>query len=84
MRMYLLLKQRAAAFRADPQVQAALEASRVNELAVPTVSDDESYADLLADRGAFEDFDVELAGERGFHFVALQQMAIEHLLGARG
>ena len=84
MRTYLLLKERAAAFRADPQAQAALAASRVGELAVPTLADGESYLDLLADRGAFEDFDADAAGERGFGFVALQQIAIEHLLGARG
>jgi xylose isomerase len=84
MRMYLLLKQRAAAFRADPDVQAALTASRAGELAVPTLAPGESYADLLEDRGAYEDFDVDAAAERGFGFVALQQIAIEHLLGARG
>jgi xylose isomerase len=84
MRMYLLLKQRAAAFRADPEVQAALLASRAGELAVPTLAAGESYADLLEDRGAYEDFDVDAAAERGFGFVALQQIAIEHLLGARG
>jgi xylose isomerase len=83
MRTYLLLKERAAAFRADPEAQAALAASRVTELAVPTLADGESYLDLLADRRAFEDFDADAAGERGFHFVALQQIAIEHLLGAR-
>jgi xylose isomerase len=83
MRTYLLLKERAAAFRADPEAQAALAASRVDELSVPTLADGESYADLLADRTAFEDFDADAAGERGFHFVALQQIAIEHLLGAR-
>ncbi|MDT5025916.1 MAG: xylose isomerase [Micromonosporaceae bacterium] len=83
MRTYLLLKERAAAFRADPEAQAALTASRVAELSVPTLADGESYADLLADRSAFEDFDADAAGERGFHFVALQQIAIEHLLGAR-
>ena len=33
MRTYLLLKARAAAFRADPEVQAALSAARVDELA---------------------------------------------------
>jgi xylose isomerase len=83
MRTYLLLKERAQAFRADPEVRAALEASRVGELSVPTLSDGESYADLLADRGAFEDFDADTHGERGYAFVALNQLAIEHLLGAR-
>ena len=50
MRTYLLLKERAEAFRADPEVQEALAAAKVAELAVPTLGDGESYADLLADR----------------------------------
>jgi xylose isomerase len=84
MRTYLLLKERAAAFRADPAVQAALAASRVPELSVPTLSPGESYADLLADRGAFEDFDVEAVAAPGYQFVTLDQLALEHLVGARG
>ena len=35
MQTYLLLKERAAAFRADPAVQEALRASQVGELATP-------------------------------------------------
>jgi xylose isomerase len=38
---------------------------------------------LLADRSAFEDFDADKSGERGYGFVRLNQLAIEHLLGAR-
>ena len=83
MRTYLLLKQRAEAFRADPEVQAALANSGVGELATPTLAPAESYGDLLADASAFEDFDVQAAGERGYGFVALNQLALEHLLGAR-
>ncbi|GAA4580416.1 xylose isomerase [Micromonospora coerulea] len=83
MRTYLLLKERAAAFRADPEVAEALTASRVAELATPTLTAGESYADLLADRAAFEEFDPDAAGARGFGFVRLNQLAVEHLLGAR-
>ena len=83
MRTYLLLRQRAAAFRADPAVQEAMAAARVPELATPTLAEGESWTDLLADRGSFEDFDVESAGRRGMHYAALDQLAIEHLLGAR-
>jgi xylose isomerase len=83
MRTYLLLKQRAAAFRADPEVQAAMAAARVPELAVPTTGDGETWQDLVADRSAFEDFDPEAAGRRGMHYAALDQLAVEHLLGAR-
>jgi xylose isomerase len=81
---YLMLKERAAAFRADPEVQAALAASRVPELSTPTLADGETYDDLLADRSAFEDFDPSPYFDgKGFGFVRLQQLATEHLLGAR-
>ena len=83
MRTYLLLKERAAAFRADPEVQQALEASRVPELSIPTLTDGETYADLLADRSAFEDFDADKAGEPGYSYAQLDQLAVEHVLGAR-
>ena len=43
MRTYLLLKERAAAFRADPEVAAAMAASRIPELAVPTLAAGETY-----------------------------------------
>jgi xylose isomerase len=83
MRTYLLLKERAAAFRADPEVQEALAASKVSELSTPTLSPGETYTDLLADRSAFEELDVDAVAARGFGFVHLNQLAVEHLLGAR-
>ena len=83
MRTYLLLKERAAAFRADPEVAEALAAAGVAELATPTLEPGETVADLLADRSAFEDFDADKAAERGYGFVRLAQLALEHLLGAR-
>ena len=83
MRMYLLLKERAAAFRSDPEVIEALAACRVNELSEPTLAPNENHADLLADRSAFEDFDADAAGGPGYGFVRLNQLAIEHLIGAR-
>ncbi len=84
MRTYLLLKERAQAFRADPEVQEALEASRVTQLSVPTLGAGESYDDLLADRASYEDFDPSAYfGGKGFGFVRLQQLALEHLIGAR-
>jgi xylose isomerase len=81
---YLMLKERAAAFRADPEVQAALTASGVLELQTPTLAKGETYDDLLADRASFEDFDpTPYYNGKGFGFVRLQQLATEHLLGAR-
>ena len=84
MRMYLLLKERAAAFHADPEVQEALAASRVAEVKTPTLNPGETYADLLADRSSYEDFDTEsYFNGKGFGFVRLNQLAVEHLMGAR-
>ncbi|AWR22126.1 xylose isomerase [Aurantimicrobium photophilum] len=84
MRMYLLLKERAAAFRADPEVKAALEASRVAEIHTSTLAPGETYTDLLADNASYENFDADSYFDgRGFGFVKLNQLAIEHLMGAR-
>jgi xylose isomerase len=81
MRNYLLLAERSRAFRADPEVVAALAAARLPELALPTAED--GLAGLLADRAAFEEFDVDAAAARGMAFETLDQLALEHLLGAR-
>ncbi|MFH7594158.1 xylose isomerase [Streptomyces racemochromogenes] len=81
MRNYLLLAERARAFRSDPEVRAALAASRLPDLALPTSED--GLAGLLADRAAFEEFDPDAAAGRGMAFEQLDQLALEHLLGAR-
>ncbi|MFP5360795.1 MAG: xylose isomerase [Actinomycetes bacterium] len=84
MRMYLLLKERAAAFRADPEVQEAIAATRQLELAQTTLNEGETVADLLADTSAYEQFDADAYFDgKGFGFVRLQQLAAEHLMGAR-
>ena len=83
--MYLILKERAAKFNADPEVQAAFAAARVNEINAPTLNPGESYEDLIADTSAFETFDADSYFDgRGFGFVKLNQLAMEHLMGARG
>jgi xylose isomerase len=78
MRNYLILKERAAAFRADPEVRTALEAARVPELATPTLAAGESLDQLLAG-----DLDIDAAAERGAGFERLDQLAMDHLLGVR-
>jgi xylose isomerase len=82
MRMYLLLKERAQEFRADPAVQEQLRAAKVLDLETPTLSPGESYTDLMNDRSAFEDFDADAAGAPGYGFVKLHQLAIDHLVRA--
>jgi xylose isomerase len=79
MRTYLLLKERVIAFRADPRVKDAMEFSGLNSLAQPTLSPDETYKDLPP----FSSFDVEKLAERGFGYVQLSQLALEHLLMAK-
>ncbi|HEY9367383.1 xylose isomerase [Streptomyces sp.] len=81
MRNYLILRARAAAFRADPEVRAALQAARLDELARPTAED--GLTALLADRTAYEDFDAAAAAARGMAFERLDQLALEFLLGVR-
>jgi len=75
---YLLLRDRVRAFRADPEVHEALEAAKVGELAVPTLGDGESLADVRA-----EPHDADALAPRGLAFERLDQLAMEHLLGAR-
>ena len=82
MRTYLLLKERAQAFRADPEVREAMAEAGVGDLALATVGT-EGHAGLLADRTAYEEYDVDAAAQRGYGFVRLDQLMIEHLLGAR-
>jgi len=82
--MYLLLKERALAFRADPEVQEAMAASGVFELGEPTLSEGETVADLIASGPEdFADLDVTELGAKGYGHIRLHQLAIEHLLNAR-
>ncbi|MGV8846482.1 MAG: xylose isomerase, partial [Tessaracoccus sp.] len=83
MSTYLLLKERALAFRADSDVQSALEEAGVTSMAEPTLAVGESAADLVVN-DAVANLDVAALGERNYGFVRLHQLAVEHLMGARG
>jgi xylose isomerase len=76
MRTYIILQERARAFRADPRTAAALEKSGVNERLQPTVAKGEGWKEI-----AGESFDVEAAGKRGYHYEELDQLALEYLIG---
>ena len=78
MRMYLILKERAKAFRNDPRVIGAMKNSNIPGLEEPTLSAGESWRDLAKDS-----FDVEAAGKRGYNYEALDQLAMEHLMGVK-
>jgi xylose isomerase len=76
MRMYLILKERAAAFRKDPRVIQAMKNSNIPGLTESTMNSGESWRDLAKDN-----FDVDAAGKRGYNYEALDQLAMEHLMG---
>lgn len=76
MRMYLLLKERAKAFREDPRVIEAIKNTNSSELAIPTLTSNENWRDLEADN-----FDPEVAGKRSYHYEILDQLALEHIMG---
>ena len=79
MRNYLILREKVKAFRADPEVQAALEAARLPELSQPTLGDGEGWQQLL-------DWplpDPEQLASIGAATEHLDQLALEHLYGVR-
>ncbi len=78
MATYIGLAEKAKAFRADERVQEAMRYAGVYDLAEPTLDADES---LESFRTGEDGFDPDKAGERDYGFVALQQLAIEHLIG---
>ncbi|MFZ0921324.1 MAG: xylose isomerase [Candidatus Dormiibacterota bacterium] len=78
MRNYLLLRSRTHAFRSDPEVQAALVAARLDELAQTTLAPGETLDTLRS-----QTFDAEAAAVRGMAFEQLDQLALEYLYGIR-
>ena len=85
MRMYLLLKQRGRGVPRRPRgARGDRRRPRSPSCASPPWQPGETYADLLADRTAYEQFDAgAYFGGKGFGFVGSNQLAIEHLMGAR-
>src|SRR5271170_1653518 len=80
MRNWLILREKVRAFRADPEVIAALRESRVAELTEPTVTEGETWQDIAAAAAAV---DPEALGERGMAYERLDQLALDHLYGVR-
>jgi xylose isomerase len=78
MRNYLILREKVRAFRADPEVTAALAATGAPQLAVPTLADGESWRDLKD-----LSIDADALGARGMAYERLDQLALEHLYGVR-
>ena len=78
METYLMLADKARAFRADPEVDKLLKDNAVDQLALPTLGEGESVAEFRAN---VEDFDADAAGAREYRFVELYQAALRHLIG---
>jgi xylose isomerase len=78
MRNYLILREKARAFRADPEVIAALADSGVAELTVPTLAEGETWRDVRDTA-----IDADALGRRGLAYERLDQLALEHLYGIR-
>jgi xylose isomerase len=75
---YLLLADKARAFRADQAVQDAMAYAGVYDLAQSTLDEGESLDAFLA---SDDGFDPEKAAERDYGFVRLNQLALRHLIG---
>lgn len=80
MRNYLLLKKRAEAFHSDPEVKQAMDDAGWSALATPTMAPGETIEQLRSSDHVDPD---TYFNAKGFGFVRLQQLAIEHLMGAR-
>lgn len=83
MRNYLIFKERSRAFHHDPEVQEALAQSGWPSLALSTLDKGETVAGLLQGPSALGVDPSEYFNGRGSGYVRLQQLATEHLLGAR-
>jgi xylose isomerase len=79
MRTYLILKERAKAYRSDTRVIEAMKVANIPGLLEPTLAAGETWKDLAKP----EAFDVEKAGERGYGYELLDQLALEHLMGVK-
>ncbi len=81
MRTYLILRDKAARFRTDPDIQAALATAMADELSTPTSPGGLGAEALDALRRGTAD--VELLAERGYGHERLDQLVTELLLGVR-
>jgi xylose isomerase len=80
---YLILRDKVTAFRADPEVQAALVEAELPELARPTLDAGEGWRELL-DWQLPDAAGIEALATREVAMEKLDQLALEHLYGVRG
>ncbi len=82
MRTYLILKEKAQAFREDPEVQALLaEYYREDPKALALLG---PYSREKAEALKRTEFPLEAKRHRGYALERLDQLAVEYLLGVRG
>jgi xylose isomerase len=81
MRTYLILREKARQFAADPEIAAALKEASATELAEPTVG---RYSPEAAAALASAPGDPNVLAGRGYRNERLDQLVMELLMGARG
>ena len=77
METYDMLAAKAAAYRADSEVQAAFEHAGIFELGQSTLAEGETFDSFLAEA----DPDVDALAEKDYGLVRLHQLALKHLIG---
>ena len=82
-RMYNLLKERAQKFENDPEVKALRLRAKVDQVAISTLASGETAASLVKDSATSGFAPDEYFNNKGAGFVQLNQIALEHLMGAR-
>ena len=81
MRSYLILKEKAARFNADPEIQALLAEINAQDPEASALSGD--YSRDKADALKARSFDREALGARGLKYERLDQLVLDLLTGAR-
>jgi xylose isomerase len=81
MRSYLILKEKAARFNADPEIQALLAEINAEDPAMAAF--DGKYSHEKANTLKAYTFDVPALATRGMHYERLDQLTVDLLLGIR-
>jgi len=81
MRSYLILKEKAARFNADPEIQALLAEINAEDPAMTAF--DGKYNRAKAEALKARTFNVEALASRGLHYEWLDQLTVDLLMGVR-
>ena len=85
MRTYVILREKARHFDADPEVQQLLQVVNGGNAQHIALLDQvrKGYSKELAQQILATDFDPAALGRRGYQYEKLDQLAIDHILGVR-